>query len=35
MLIRTGKVKALVGIDYADKTPKGIQNLFKRLLNNG
>ena len=26
---------ALSGIDYADKTAKGIQNLFKRLLKNG
>jgi len=35
MSIRAGKVKALVGIDYADKTPKGLRNLFKRVLKNG
>ncbi len=35
MSLRAGKVKALVGIDYANKTPKGLQNLFKRVLKNG
>lgn len=35
MSVREGKVKALVGIDYANKTPKGVRNLFKRVLKNG
>ena len=35
MSIRAGKVKALVGIDYANKTPKGLRNLFSRVLKNG
>ena len=35
MSIRAGKVKALVGIDYANKTPKGLRNLFTRVLKNG
>ena len=35
MSVRKGKIMALSGIDYADKTQKGIQNLFKRLLKNG
>ena len=35
MSVRAGKIKALVGIDHADKTKKGLQNLYKRLLKNG
>ena len=35
MSVRAGKIKSLVGIDHADKTDKGIQNLYKRLLKNG
>ncbi len=35
MSIRKGKIMALSGVDYADKTQIGIQNLFKRLLHNG
>jgi exo-beta-1,3-glucanase (GH17 family) len=35
MSIRAGKVKALVGIDYANKTPKGLRNVFTRILKNG
>ena len=35
MSVRAGKVMALSGIDYANKTNKGVQNLFKRLLRNG
>ena len=32
---RAGKIKSLIGIDQADKTEKGLQNLYKRLLKNG
>ncbi|MCA0933875.1 glycosyl hydrolase [Lutimonas saemankumensis] len=32
---RAGKLRSLTGIDYEDKTQKGLQNLFKRLLKNG
>lgn len=35
MSVRAGKIKSLVGIDHADKTARGIQNLYKRLLKNG
>ena len=35
MSVRAGKVMALSGIDYANKTSKGVQNLFKRLFKNG
>ena len=35
MSIRAGKVKALVGIDYANKTPKGLRNVFTRVLKSG
>ena len=35
MSVRAGKIKSLVGIDHADKTEKGIQNLYNRLLKNG
>lgn len=31
----TGKIMSLAGLDLADKTTKGLQNLFKRVLNNG
>lgn len=32
---RNGKIMALSGVDAARKTDKGIQNTFKRLMNNG
>lgn len=35
MSVRAGKIKSLVGIDHADKTEKGIQNLYNRLLKSG
>ena len=35
MSVRAGKIKSLIGIDQADKTKKGLQNLYKRLLKNG
>ncbi len=35
MSIRAGKIRSLIGIDQADKTDKGLQNLYKRLLKNG
>lgn len=35
MSVRTGKIKALVGIDSNNKSRIGIQNVFKRLLKNG
>ena len=35
MSVRAGKIRSLVGIDHADKTNKGLQNLYKRLLKNG
>lgn len=35
MSVRSEKIMALSGIDYANKTSKGIQNLFKRLLKEG
>ncbi|NND80224.1 MAG: glycosyl hydrolase [Maribacter sp.] len=35
MSLRAGKVKALVGIDYANKTEKGLRDLFKTVLDNG
>ncbi len=35
MSVRTDKIMALAGIDFAKKTNKGIHNLFNRLLNNG
>lgn len=35
MSVRAGKIRSLIGIDQADKTDKGLQNLYKRLLNNG
>lgn len=35
MSVRAGKIKSLIGIDHADKTDRGLQNLYKRLLKNG
>jgi exo-beta-1,3-glucanase (GH17 family) len=35
MSVREDKIMALAGIDFANKTDKGIQNLFKRLLKLG
>lgn len=35
MSVRAGKLRSLTGIDQEDKTSKGLQNLFKRLLKNG
>jgi exo-beta-1,3-glucanase (GH17 family) len=35
MSVRAGKIMALAGVDYANKTNRGIQNIFNRLLNNG
>lgn len=35
MSVRAGRIKSLVGIDHADKTNKGLKNLYKRLLKNG
>lgn len=35
MSVRAGKLRSLTGIDYEDKTNKGLENLFKRLLKNG
>ena len=35
MSVRTDKIMALAGIDYANKTTVGINNLFKRVLKNG
>lgn len=35
MSVREGKIMALAGIDHANKTDKGLGNLFKRLLKNG
>ncbi|OUR90831.1 glycosyl hydrolase [Flavobacteriales bacterium 34_180_T64] len=35
MSIRTEKVMSLAGVNYANKTKRGVQNLFKRVLNNG
>ena len=35
MSVRAGKIRSLIGIDQADKTDKGLQNLYKRLLKKG
>ena len=35
MSVRTDKIMALAGVNFANKTEKGTRNLFKRLLNNG
>ena len=35
MSVRAGKIRSLIGVDQADKTDKGLQNLYKRLLKNG
>ncbi len=35
MSVREGKLMSLSGVDFDNKTKKGIQNLFNRLLKNG
>ena len=35
MSVRAGKIKALAGSNLDNKTKKGLQNTFKRILNNG
>lgn len=35
MSVRAGKIRSLIGIEHADKTHRGLQNLYKRLLKNG
>jgi len=35
MSVRAGKIRSLIGVDQADKTDKGLQNLYKRLLKKG
>lgn len=35
MSIRAGKIKALVGIDHANKTSDELQSLFRKVLDNG
>ncbi|MDO5978892.1 glycosyl hydrolase family 17 protein [Flavivirga spongiicola] len=35
MSYRAGKIRSLAGLNLDDKTPKGIHNLFKRVLKNG
>ena len=35
MSIRAGKLLSLSGVDLSNKTTKGLQNLFKRILKNG
>ena len=35
MSVRAGKIKALVGIDHANKTSGELQSLFKKVLENG
>lgn len=35
MSVRAGKIKALVGIDHANKTPEELQSVFKKVLENG
>jgi exo-beta-1,3-glucanase (GH17 family) len=35
MSVRAGKIRSLIGIDHADKTDKGIRNLYNRLLKSG
>jgi exo-beta-1,3-glucanase (GH17 family) len=35
MSVRAGKIKALVGIDHANKTSEELQSLFKKVLENG
>ena len=35
MSYREGKIRSLAGLNLDNKTPKGLQNLFKRTLRNG
>jgi hypothetical protein len=35
MSIRAGKIKALVGIDHANKTSEELKSLFRKVLDNG
>ncbi|WP_142784513.1 glycoside hydrolase family 17 protein [Changchengzhania lutea] len=35
MSYRADKIRSLAGLNLEDKTPKGLQNLFKRVLKNG
>ncbi len=35
MSVRAGKIRSLIGIDQADKTDKGLQDLYEKLLKNG
>jgi exo-beta-1,3-glucanase (GH17 family) len=35
MSVRAGKIRSLIGIDQADKTDKGVQDLYEELLKNG
>jgi len=35
MSVRAGKIRSLIGVDQADKTDKGLQNLYNRLLKKG
>ena len=35
MSVRAGKIKALVGIDHANKTSDELKSLFKKVLDNG
>ena len=35
MSVRTDKIMALAGVNFANKTEIGTRNLFKRVLNNG
>lgn len=35
MSVRAGKIKALVGIDHANKTSEELKSLFKKVLENG
>jgi len=35
MSYREDKIKSLIGLNLNDKTPKGLKNLFKRILKNG
>ena len=35
MSYREDKIKSLIGLNLNDKTPKGLKNLFERILKNG
>jgi glucan 1,3-beta-glucosidase len=35
MSVREGKIMALAGLDFANKTKKELQDLFRQVLNNG